>query len=82
MDPLKTGAKRCPNGNDLMVDVTIPMTYLGGAPYIVRKPGRKVGLGHGAYMTAIEILGKKFGFKTALAPATSVIDYMGNVSYR
>ena len=80
LDPFKTSAKRCPNGKELMSDATIPMTYFGGGPYILRKPGKKVSLGRGSYMAAIQILGTKFGFKSALTPARSVVDYMGNVS--
>ena len=79
MDPLKYGVKRCPNGKELINDVTIPITYFGGGPYVLRKPGKQVSLGRGSYMAAIEILSKKFGFKTALTPAKSVVGYMGNV---
>ena len=69
---------RCPNGKEQMVDATLPMTYIGGGPYIVRKAG-KVSLGHGSYMAAIEILSTQFGFKPVLTPARSVFDYIGNV---
>ena len=77
--PFTTGVKRCPNGKELMIDATILMTYIGGGPYILRKAGKQVSLGRGSYMAAIEILSKKFGFKTALTPTKSVVGYMGNV---
>ena len=70
--------RRCPNGKELMINATIPVTYIGGGPYIVRKGG-KVGLGHGSYMAAIEILSMKFGFKPKLTQARSVLAYIGNV---
>ena len=79
MFPLTNGVKRCPNGKELMIDATILMTYIGGGPYILRKAGKQVSLGRGSYMAAIEILSKKFGFKTALTPTKSVVGYMGNV---
>ena len=78
--PLNTNIKRCPNGKELMIDAIIPITYAGGGPYIHRKPGKQVSLGHGSYMAALEILSTRFGFKTTLTAARSVVGYMGNVS--
>ena len=69
----------CPNGKEQMVGATLPVMYIGGGPYIVRKAG-KVRLGQGSYMAAIEILSTKFGFKPTLNPARSVFAYIGNVS--
>ena len=63
-----------------MIDANFPIIYFGGGPYVLRKPGKQVSLGHGSYMAAIEILGKKFGFNVTLRPARSVVGYMGNVS--
>ena len=80
MDPLNSGFKRCPDGKDLMLDANVPIVYFGGGPYVLRKPGKQVSLGHGSYMAAIEILSKKFGFNVTLRPARSVVGYMGNVS--
>ena len=81
-DSLRHTATRCPNGKELMKDATIPMMYVGGGPYIIRKSGKKVSLGDGSYMATIQILGTKFGFKTTLTPAKSVSEYMGNVSFQ
>ena len=80
MDPLKSSVKRCPDGKELMIDAIVPTVYFGGGPYVIRKPGKQVSLGHGSYMAAIEILSKKFGFNVTLRPARSVVGYMGNVS--
>ena len=80
IDPLNSRVKRCPNGRELMIDANFPIIYFGGGPYVLRKPGKQVSLGHGSYMAAIEILGKKFGFNVTLRPARSVVGYMGNVS--
>ena len=79
MFPLTASVRRCPNGIELMDDATILMTFIGGGPYILRKPGKQVSLGRGSYMATIEILGTKFGFNTVLTPARSVVAYMGNV---
>ena len=79
MFPLTASVKRCPNGKELMDDATILMTFIGGGPYILRKPGKQVSLGRGSYMATIEILNTKFGFNTVLTPARSVVAYMGNV---
>ena len=77
--PLAADVKRCPNGQELMIDATILMSYIGGGPHILRKPGKQVSLGRGSYMAVIEILGKKFGFETTLTAARSVVAYIGNV---
>ena len=82
MDALNSRVKRCPDGKELMMDANFPIIYFGGGPYVLRKPGKQVSLGHGSYMAAIEILSKKFGFNVTLRPARSVFDYMGNVSTR
>ena len=79
MDPLKS--KRCPNGKELMIDVTIPVTYLGGNPYILRKPGQPVSLGRGSYMAAIEILSSKFGFKTVLTVCGNKMNFLSQGKY-
>ena len=77
--PLSKNVIRCPNGKELMMDAIIPIAYFGGGPYVHRKPGKQVRLGHGSYMAVLEILGSKFGFKARLRPARSVVDYIGNV---
>ena len=77
--PLTNGVKRCPTGTELMNGATILTAYFGGGPYILRRPGKPVTLGRGSYMAILEVIGKKYGFKTVLTPARSVVSYIGNV---
>ena len=78
--PLKGNIKGCPNGKEMMMGAKIPMTYIGGGPYITRQKGKKVSLGRGAYMSTLEVLSRHFGFKPILKPSSAVRSYIGNVS--
>ena len=80
MIPITTSIKRCPNGKDLINGMTIPIKYIGGGAYILRKPKKQPTLGQGSYMATLEILGEKLGFSADLIPAKSVAMYMRNVS--
>ena len=79
MIPLSKNVQMCLNGKELMMDAIIPIAYFGGGPYVHRNPGKQVRLGHGSYMSVLEILSTKLGFKATLRPARSVVDYMVNV---
>ena len=76
---LTNSISRCPHGEELTAGFVIPISFIGGGAYILRKPGIQPGLGEGSYMATLEILCKKFGFKAELKPAKSVAQYMGNV---
>ena len=76
---LKTDNTRCPIGKELLVGATMPMKYIGGGPFVTRKPGKQPSLGRGSYMAALEVLSQKFGFNTHLMPAKNVAMYIGNV---
>ena len=76
---LKTDITRCPNGKELVVGATMPMKFIGGGPFVTRKPGKQPSLGRGSYMAALEVLSQKFGFNTYLMPAKNVAMYIGNV---
>ena len=76
---LKTAITRCPNGKELLVGATMPIKYIGGGPFVTRKPGKQPSLGRGSYMAALEVLSQKYGFRTYLMPAKNVAMYIGNV---
>ena len=77
---LTNSMSRCPYGEELTAGFVIPISFIGGGAYILRKPKKQPTLGQGSYMATLEILGEKLGFSAYLIPAKSVAMYMRNVS--
>lgn len=68
---------RCPNGINLMKDAEIPMSFVGGGPYIVRQNGKLIG---GCLAYIIDTLSIQFGFKPILTPEKGFSKLIASVS--
>ena len=80
-DLTKGKIRKCPNGEELMMDAKISFHTVGGVPYIVHDQEGKIHLGQGRDMAALELLSRKFGFQAIPKPAPkNVVMFLGNVS--